>query len=186
MDEEEIVKFRKMIPEARFISYPENRGKGYALRKGIETTRSSLIIYTDWDFPYCLNSILAVIHQLEKGYDVVVAARTNSYFHHSELGFFRSLMSFCSRIMNRVILGMKFNDAQGGLKGMSRKGRDIFLRTKIDQFLFDTEFVYLASRERDLNICEVKTDIREGVHLSHMGMKVLKKELFNFVRIAYR
>ncbi len=186
MDNTETEKFKRIMPDAQLISYPENRGKGYALRKGMEAAHSSIIVYTDWDFPYSQDSMIAMIHQLEKGYDVVVAARTNSYFHHSELNVFRSLMSFFSRIMNKVILGMKFNDAQGGLKGMNCKGKDIFLRTKIDQFLFDTEFVYLASRERNLNICEVKTDIREGVHLSHMGMKVLRKELFNFARIVYR
>jgi hypothetical protein len=186
MGDAEIERFKLIMPDACLISYTENRGKGYALRKGIEATRSSMIIYTDWDFPYNEDSMCAVVQKLENGYDVVVAARTNSYFHHAELDVFRSLMSFFSRVMNKVVLGMKFNDAQGGLKGMNNKGKDIFLRTKIDQFLFDTEFVYLASRERNLNMCEVKTDIRNGVHLSHMGLKVLRNELFNFTRIVYR
>lgn len=183
-DDQEL--FRSMMPEARLISYTDNRGKGYAVRKGIEAACSSLIVYTDWDFPYDNASIRAVINKLEKGYDVVVAARTNTYRQHADLNAFRSLMSMSSRLLNRVMLGMKFNDAQGGLKGMNRTGRSIFLRTKIDQFLFDTEFVYLASRERGLYISEVTANIREGVHLSAMGLKVLRRELPNFIRIAYR
>lgn len=186
MDNAEIEKFKTLMPRTQLISYPENKGKGYALRKGMETAFSSMVVYTDWDFPYDMESMRAVIRQLEKGYDVVVAARTKSYHRHADLNAFRSLMSIFSRILNWVILGMKFNDAQGGLKGMNRKGKELFLRTRIDQFLFDTEFVYMASRERDLHICEVEANIREGVHLSPMGMKVLRKELPNFIRIAYR
>lgn len=186
MDNVDIEKFKNMLPNAQLISYSENKGKGYALRKGMETACSSLTIYTDWDFPYDKESIGKVIKRLEQGYDVVVAARTSSYRQHADLNTFRCLMSSSSRILNRAILGMKFNDAQGGLKGMNRKGKEIFLKTKINQFLFDTEFVYLASRERDLHICEVKANIREGIHLSPMGMKVLRKELPNFIRITYR
>lgn len=186
MTEEDQALFRNKLPNAQLISYTENQGKGYAVRKGMEAACSSLIVYTDWDFPYDNASIRAVISKLEKGYDVVVAARTNSYRQHADLNAFRSLMSVSSRLLNRLALGMKFNDAQGGLKGMNRKGKGIFLRTQINQFLFDTEFVYLASRERDLHICEVTANIREGVHLSAMGLKVLRKELPNFIRIAYR
>lgn len=178
--------FKRILPHAQLISYSDNQGKGYAVRKGIEAACSSLIVYTDWDFPYDNASIRAVISKLEKGYDVVVATRTNTYRKHADLNSFRSMMSKSSRFINRVALGMKYNDAQGGLKGMNRKGKAIFLRTRINRFLFDTEFVYLASRERNLHICEVTANIREGVHLSAMGLKVLCHELPNLIRIAYR
>ncbi|WP_321436060.1 glycosyltransferase 87 family protein [uncultured Bacteroides sp.] len=186
MNHTEIERFVKLMPEATFISYTENKGKGYALREGIKTSQSSMTIYTDWDFPYDEESLRAVVYRLEEGYDVVIAARNNSYFHHADLNAFRSLMSISSRVLNQMVLGLKFCDAQGGLKGMSNKGKGIFMKTKIDQFLFDTEFVYMASRERDLHICEVRANIREGVQLSFMGLSILRTELTNFVRIINR
>jgi len=184
MNNAEIEKFKTIMPRAQFISYSENRGKGYAVRKGMETACSSMIIYSDWNFPYDKESLRSVINKLEEGYDVVVAARTNSYFKNFSMNTLRSYLSILPRMLNWIVLGMRFSDAQGGLKGMNRKGKELFLKTKIDQFLFDTEFVYMASRDRDLHICETKANLHKGMRLSFMNMKVLGREVVNFIRIA--
>lgn len=185
IDTEGVERFKATVADSEFISYETNRGKGYALRKGIGATTSSMVVYTDWDFPYDAESITTVIHKLEEGYDVVVAARTGSYRRHADLNAFRSFMSVASRFLNRVVLRMKFNDAQGGLKGMSTRGKEIFLSTTIDGFLFDTEFIHNASKIKGLKMCEIKANIREGVHLSPMGLKVLRREFPNFVKIIF-
>ena len=40
------------LADFTYISYPQNRGKGYALRQGVSKVTTDLIIYTDIDFPY--------------------------------------------------------------------------------------------------------------------------------------
>jgi len=45
---------KNTIPEAIWISYTENHGKGYALRKGVEASQGDIIMYTDYDFPYTI------------------------------------------------------------------------------------------------------------------------------------
>lgn len=184
MDNAGIEKFKTIMPRAQLISYSENKGKGYAVRKGMEAACSSMIIYSDWDFPYDKESLQTVIHKLEEGYDIVMGARANSYFKNFSMNTLRSYLSILPRILNWIVLGMRFSDAQGGLKGMNRKGKELFLKTRINQFLFDTEFVYMASRDRDLHICEIKANLREGGRLSFMSMKVLGREVANFIRIA--
>jgi len=184
MDDTEIEKFKSVMPRAQLISYPENKGKGYAIRKGMGCACSSMAIYSDWDFRYDVESLRAVIRKLEEGYDVVAATRTNSYFKHFNSNTLHSYMSIFSGMLNWIVLGIRFSNVQGGIKGMNRKGKELFLKTRINQYLFDTEFIYMASRERDLYLCEVKANLREGASLSIMGIKVIVREITNFFMIA--
>ena len=50
-----------------YVSYPENRGKGYALRMGMQKSKAPYTIYTDIDFPYTLKSMLDMIEALMSG-----------------------------------------------------------------------------------------------------------------------
>lgn len=175
---------KQCIPEVLILHHPTNSGKGEAVRTGLKNAASPYMIYTDWDFPYELEGIQKIIHQLEAGYDIVVVARTDTYRHHKELTWGRRIMSASSRVLNRWILGLRFNDTQGGLKGINAKGRDILLQTQIKRFLFDTEFIYKASRLKDIKISETEVNVRSGIHLSYMGFKVLRREFFNFVKIV--
>ncbi len=59
------------------------------------------------------------------------------------------------------------------------------LRTRIDDFLFDTEFVVLSAREKGMKIKEIETTLRDGVVMSSMSGRVLVRELKNFFRIAF-
>jgi glycosyltransferase involved in cell wall biosynthesis len=163
------------------ISYPDNMGKGYALRKAIWTTNSPLVVYTDYDFPFRLESILKLIEELDKGADVVLASRDHDYL--STLPISRKFYSLMSRLLNRMFLQLEFNETQSGLKGFNQKGKEIFLKTTINEFLFDTEFIYRASRQKDITIVNIKGVTREDIKPNRICMRVLKKEVVNFYKI---
>lgn len=175
---------RRYIPTAQIAGYEKNRGKGYALRHAVRQCTAPYIIYTDYDFPFELESIKSVADALLNHADVVVGKRSNSYYE--QLPMKRKIMSKVSRCLNKYLLRIPACDTQGGLKGFNRKGREIFLQTKIEQFLFDTEFVFKACRRKDLALQAVPIQTREGVVFSNMGAKVLRKELKNFLRILFR
>ena len=78
-----------------------------------------------------------------------------------------------------------YQETQSGLKGFNAKGRELFLRTKVKTFLFDTEFILLAYREK-LKIDVLDIGIRPGIHLSSMGMKVMFRELRCLAGILWR
>ena len=40
------------------------------------------------------------------------------------------------------------------MKGFSQAGQAIFLTTRINSFLFDTEFIYKASRRKEINFTD--------------------------------
>lgn len=175
---------KEFVPAVNILRYTPNRGKGYALRYALQRSEGDIFIYTDYDFPYTDESFDAVLSAIENGADVVLAVRDKSYRKH--LGWFRRLLSAGSHIANRLLLGMSQTDTQGGLKGMTAKGREVFLRTTIDTFLFDTEFIKLAGRTDGVKVIPVESMIRPDIIMSPMGLKVMFKELGNFCRLIFR
>ena len=172
------------IPGTLLAGHEQNAGKGAAVRAGIAVSTAPYTIYTDIDMPYSAESMCKVIDRVFEGWDVVIAVRNKSYY--SKLSPLRKLMSHGSQVMNRLFLGTRHTDTQGGLKGLSPAAREIMLRTRVNDFLFDTEFISLASRTKGITILDVETTLREDVVLSKMSMRVLFRELRNFFRIIFR
>lgn len=181
---ETLARLYAAIPGTCIVDYQPNRGKGYALREAVKRCTSPYIIYTDFDFPYTNDSFGRVVEALSDGADVVVATRDKSY--QDNLPPFRQILSKLSHFCNTWILRIDIKDTQGGMKGFSRKGQAIFLTTHINSFLFDTEFIYKASRRNDIDLRTIHAVIKEGLAVSNMGFKVLRREAFNFLTILFQ
>ena len=173
----------ELHPEINFISYPDNRGKGYALRTGVKSASAPFILTTDIDFPYANKNLVETYNLLKKGKDVVAAKRNREYF--KAIPAKRLLLSKTSTFLNRNILRLPDCDAQSGLKGFNQTGARIFLETKTDRFLVDTEFLLLSVQKR-LDIGVVNVELKEGIKFSSMGLKVITAETKNFIRIIGR
>lgn len=168
-----------------FVSYEENKGKGYALRYGMKSIVSDYILFTDIDFPYKLDSLLEILRVLSsKTADVVVGVRDQNYYQ--QIPFKRKLISKILRLFNRTILRLKVDDTQCGLKGFTQSVKPLFLETKIDRFLFDAEFIKLVSRRKDLTIVASDVILREGISLSSVGVSGLLRELKDYLRLVFR
>jgi glycosyltransferase involved in cell wall biosynthesis len=164
----------------KHITYTTNRGKGYALRKGVEAAKGDFIIYTDIDFPYTHESLLNVLEALKAGNDVVIGIRGEEYYTH--LPKSRVYISKFLRSLIRFFLRIPTDDTQCGLKGFNQKGKEVFRKTTINRYLFDLEFVFLSAREK-LNIKTVEVELRPEVVLSKMNWKILTQEFGNFLKI---
>jgi hypothetical protein len=81
---------------------------------------------------------------------------------------------------------LKVKDTQSGLKGFNQKGKEVFLKTRIPAFLFDMEFLVLASKRADIRIQWIYVQARQGIVFSTMRAKTILIELFNFVSILFR
>jgi glycosyltransferase involved in cell wall biosynthesis len=169
------------VPGMAFVSYEVNRGKGYAVRAGVRESRAPFTIYTDADFPFGIESVARIYRRLRRGHDVVAGVRTLAYFRH--LPWKRKAISLATRFMNRTLLGLPIYDTQAGLKGFNGRGREIFLSTTIDSYLFDTEFMRLAQLDANLRVTSVPVKPREGIHFTGMGGTVLKRELGHFLKL---
>ena len=168
-----------------FLKYEKNRGKGYSVRHLVSNADGDYIIYTDGDFPFGWRSIAEAFKQLTEGTDVIMGRRNRSY--GEALPLFRKCLSGGVRFLNRLLCGLpdEIQDTQAGLKGFNRRGREIFLQTTVDSFVFDTEFILLAYN-RKLKISPLDVDLSPDLKMSSMGLKVLFGELVAFAGVLWR
>jgi glycosyltransferase involved in cell wall biosynthesis len=180
-DPEATRQFFNAYENIKIISYVKNRGKGFALRKGVAASTGQMVIYTDVDFPYTKQSLQSVYNTLKEGhYNVVPGKRSDEYYKH--LPPSRVRISHLLRFLIRSFLRIPTDDTQCGLKGFDQAGKKVFLNTSIDRFLFDLEFIFLSAR-KGLSIRPMDVELREGFELSTMPWKVLIQESWNFAKI---
>lgn len=164
-----------------FIQRDVNYGKGFTLREGVQQAFADKIIYTDIDFPYTHNSFLAVYNALKQA-DVAIGVRSEAYYANMPKA--RVYISKTLRFFIRKFLSIPTDDTQCGLKGFNAKGKEVFLQTKINRYLFDLEFVFLSARKA-LTIAQVPVELKSGITLSKMRGFILLGEGVNFLRILF-
>ena len=180
----DISHLKKSIPGLQWLDQSINRGKGAALRLGVSHSQANFIVFTDIDFPYTDESTLAVCRAILDGNnDVVVGQRENVYYEQTP--FHRKVISKLLRTFNKYVLRIPVNDTQCGLKGFNNRGRDIFLRTTVDRYLFDLEFLILAgSKKYHLHTLPLEVSLREGVTFSKLNSSILFTEGLNIFKIV--
>ncbi len=169
------------IPDFHWISYRVNQGKGYALREGVKKSSADYLVYTDIDWPYEEASMMGLIKSLRTNADAVIGVRDERYYLH--LPIIRMRISRILRKINALILRLKVDDTQAGLKGFKKFLAPEFLKTTIDRYLFDLEFIYRISRLEHVRMESFPISLREGITFSTMNKKVLWQEARNFFRI---
>lgn len=171
------------FPQTLFLKNDQNKGKGFALRAGVAAATTDLIIYTDIDFPYHESGVQKIAMQLIEGNDVVLGHRGNDYYDKTP--WFRKVVSKTLRWVLKTFLRLPTDDSQCGLKGFNKAGAEVFLDTRIDRFLFDLEFIKLASKRKKLTQL-VTVELKPDVRFSKVHLGVLLREFGNFLRVLFR
>jgi dolichyl-phosphate beta-glucosyltransferase len=132
----------------RLLVHPQNRGKGAAVRTGMQAATGTTVAFTDADLAYAPDQLRTVLNEVEQGADVVVGSRRHP--RSSTVVEASLLRSIGSRVINwltRLVLEGSYRDTQSGLKGFrSEAAAAIFDHTTIDGMGFDIEVLCLAER----------------------------------------
>ncbi|MEO8761078.1 MAG: glycosyltransferase family 2 protein [Bacteroidia bacterium] len=172
------------ITHLKIVSYTENKGKGFALRAGMKETTAPYILYTDYDFPYQLISLKNAYQKLVEGNDVVIGIRNESYY--KQLSFIRIIISKLFNMFNKVILKIPYSDTQSGMKAFSTKGKELLLQTKINRFLFDTEFICKAYKDKTIKIVTINIELNNDVKFTKINALIILQEIKNMLSISWR
>jgi glycosyltransferase involved in cell wall biosynthesis len=182
---EDIDFLRAQLPHFEYLPSHPNQGKGHALRLGASKAHSDIQIYTDIDFPYTSESFAAIFKALASGtHDIVAGIRNAEYYAHVPAA--RKAISKILRWLLRTFLRLKIADTQCGLKGFNANGKAIFLQTRIRRFLFDLEFIFLASNEKQIRLTSEIVQLKPGVEFSKARVGILLRESLNFGSIFFR
>jgi dolichyl-phosphate beta-glucosyltransferase len=133
--------------EARVLTNPGNRGKGYSVRHGMLEAKGEWALLSDAD-------LSAPIGELEKLWNAAVGesaavAIGSRALNRSLIGVHQPLLRESVgrffNVMMRLITGLPFRDTQCGFKLFeARAAREIFSRQRLDGFGFDVEVLYIA------------------------------------------
>ncbi len=164
----------------QIVRLEKNMGKGYALRAGLEKSKSDCILLTDVDFPFDNESMARVYQGLNSGLDIVFGKRINSYYQ--SLPFGRRVISRSFNLLSRLLLLRDVGDTQAGLKGLNQNGKSIYLETKTNGFISDFEFAYLAVKNK-IKIAHVAIKLTNNISFKNFTTKTLGNEIRAFIRI---
>jgi len=126
-----------------------NRGKGYAVRRGLLQAKGAFRLYTDADGSTPIAHADDFLQACQNGFDVVIASRDIEgavvEIHQPR---YRELMGDLGNLLIRAVLGLWGNpDTQCGFKMLSQyAAREIAARMVVDRFGFDFELIVLAHK----------------------------------------
>ncbi|MEZ4943054.1 MAG: glycosyltransferase family 2 protein [Saprospiraceae bacterium] len=175
-------RLKTLIPGVQVIQYAENRGKGFAMRLGVQAATATFLLLTDIDFPYTTDSMRRVADTLREKGGIVAGNRSTAYY--ANVPAFRRWLSKGLRWLLRHVLRQPIDDSQCGLKGFDPNGKAVFLETTIDRFLFDLEFLMLANGR--VPVTPVPVELRPDIVFTSLGWKILAAESGNFLKLLLR
>jgi dolichyl-phosphate beta-glucosyltransferase len=131
--------------DVRLIREHRNRGKGAAVRRGVLAARGDIVIFTDADLSYPVETIDLCLEALEDN-EVAVGSRN---LPGSQIQIVppltRRLTGLAFKAMVRMLFLPGFSDTQCGFKGFrAGAAKKIFSRCEANGFAFDVEVLTLA------------------------------------------
>lgn len=131
----------------RLISYKKNKGKGFAVKKGVEAAEGNVIIYMDGDFPFEFGIIGTSINIFfSNDADVVIGDRTNGASINKSKASRKIGSNIVSKFAN-LFLVKNIPDTQCGFKAFKKNvAKKLFSLLTISGYSFDIQILYLAQR----------------------------------------
>ena len=168
------------LPCVRVVGYPDNRGKGCAVRTALLAAEGDVIMFTDADLAYGTDVIKRVYDAFIENpdADMVIGSRNLSADGYEGYTFVRRIASKLYIKVLCIAGGVKLSDSQCGCKAFTKQTvAEIFPRCEVNGFAFDFEAILWATK-LGKKICEIPVKVinhRESkVHVISDTFKMLK------------
>jgi dolichyl-phosphate beta-glucosyltransferase len=147
----------KAFPTVNYLSVyslPKNRGKGYAVKTGIQKSRGQYILFMDADSSTPITEF-SELEPLLQNHDIVIGSRIKDATHDMKKPWHRKVITAVGRKVIHNFLIKDIKDTQCGFKLFRREAAlEIAEQQTIDRFGFDVEILILAQK-RNYKIAEV-------------------------------
>lgn len=129
------------------LGYEENRGKGAAVKYGVQHAKGDYLVFTDADLPYAPENIeKAVCLMKEESAEVVLGSRKEKD-NGRKYPLYRKLMSGGFSLVVNLILNLRVPDTQCGFKAFTKRAAEtIFEKSTLSGWGFDVELIFLAKK----------------------------------------
>ena len=143
------------IKDIKALSYDDNRGKGGAVKYGIENASGDYVLFMDADLSTDLSAINKML-ELAPNYDMVIGSRhaKDSVIKKKQPAL-RVFIGWCCRQLVNMKFHFHFKDTQCGFKAIKTDlAKKIVSKQIINNFAFDVEYIYIA-KLNSLSIAEM-------------------------------
>jgi dolichyl-phosphate beta-glucosyltransferase len=140
----------------RVLRHEPNRGKGYAVRRGMLAAAGERRLMTDADLSTPIEELAKLEAEIDRGFDIAIASRAvegaRVEVHQPA---YREVMGRLFNVLVQGLLLPGLADTQCGFKLFTaRAAEEAFSSCRLDGFSFDVEALYVA-RRRGLRVAEV-------------------------------
>ena len=149
----------KKYKNAHIISYRKNKGKGFALQKGLRYAKKAKIerlILMDGDGQHNPSEIKKFNVMLNKGYDVILGSRFIN--QESKVPKIRRIILFGGKLIERLVIGIKLTDAHNGFRGLSKNAIKKIKLTE-NRMAYASQLMFEVKKHK-LSYCEVPVKIK--------------------------
>ena len=141
--------FEEQYSQVRLVSYPNNRGKGAAVKRGLEEAQGDKIGFLDADLSVSIDELPKMVDRLDE-HDLVIGVRHG----RSNQTLFRRLGSWLINQITQIVLAGT-TDSQCGFKVFKKTAAKRIARNLTQEgFSFDVEVLHIA-RLLSLSVHEV-------------------------------
>lgn len=145
-------------PQVRLIQLASNRGKGAAVRRGMQAARGTLQLFTDADGATPIQELVRLEEAIAAGADLAIGSRALAAQNPAFTVQARWHRSLLGSIFNSVVRRLgepQLADTQCGFKLFRQPiAQDLFSVSCVDGYAFDLELLHIACR-RNYRITEV-------------------------------
>ncbi len=174
-------------PRLKVVTLGTNRGKGAAVRLGVETSTRDYVLLCDADLSTPIEEVLHLAEAIDGGADIAIGSRdvADSRIERHQ-PWYREAMG---RTFNRIVQAVAMpgiRDTQCGFKLFrSEAASRCFSRMTIERFAFDVEVLYIA-RRLGYTIAEVGVRWINDERTTVDPIRDASRMLLDVVRIRYR
>lgn len=170
--------FKKINKKSKVISYDTNRGKGYALKTGLEYIKENyknyIVVTMDSDGQHSVKDAINLSNYAENHLDELVIGkriRSEKTPLRSKLG------NGITMLVYRLTTGVKVYDTQTGLRAFSNNLMDFMINVDGNRYEYEMNVLLLApSNDIKIKEIEIETIYIENNKASH----------FNTIKDSYR
>lgn len=181
---------RKNMTKVKIVGYPNNHGKGYAVRYGMANSKGDVVAFLDAGMDLNPEALTITLDYMTwNKADIVIGSKLHP-LSKVKYPWQRKLLSWGYRNLVKLLFGLSVSDTQVGLKVFRRKVlEDVLPRLLVKRYAFDIEILSVAYHLGYHRIYEAPIELTFGEWSSITSQNFIQtigKMLWDTMAVFYR